>query len=62
MSERDAVPSEWNAFNGISCAVGATRWIMPITIVPWPNAAYLLGFPLPSSTAAVDWSNTAAVD
>src|SRR5438128_1237129 len=47
MSERDAVPSEWNAFNGISCAVGATRWIMPITIMPWPNAAYLLGLTLP---------------
>src|SRR6267143_6612639 len=58
MSESEAVPSEWNAFSGISFAVGATRWMMPITIVPCPNSAY----GVPSSTAAVDWSSTAAVD
>src|SRR6266436_7659665 len=58
MSDSEAVPSEWKAFRGRSFAVGATRWMMPITIVPCPNAAY----GVPSSTAAVDWSSTAAVD
>src|SRR6267143_5141695 len=59
MSERNPVPSDLKAFNGRSRAVGATRWITPITIVPWPNAAYL-GFL--SRMAAEDWSRTAALD
>ena len=45
------MPSDLKVFKGKSCAVGATRWITPITMVPWPNAAYWL---LPSNTAAVD--------
>src|SRR5260370_1202345 len=58
MSDSKAVPSEWNAFSGMSMAVVATRWMMPITIVPWPNAAYC---EFPSSTAAVPGPTTAAV-
>jgi len=37
-SERLAVPSNGTPSTVKSCAVGATRWITPITIVPWPNA------------------------
>src|SRR5258708_29725090 len=59
MSESEAVPSEWNAFSGMSCAVGATRWMMPITMVPWPKA---LNCEFPSSMAADDWSSIAADD
>src|SRR5216683_4474144 len=59
MSESEAVPSEWNAFSGMSCAVGATKWMMPITMVPWPKALYC---EFPSSIAAEDWSSIAADD
>src|SRR6266446_7466640 len=40
-------------------AVGAMRWTMPATIVPWPKAAYCgcekLAPDHGSRTAAVDW-------
>src|SRR6202158_1047873 len=58
MSDSKPVPSDLNAFKGSSFAVGATRWMTPITIVPWPNAAYLL----PSRMAADEWSQIAALD
>jgi len=38
--ENKPLPSARNAFRGMIRAVGATRWTMPATIVPWPKAAY----------------------
>src|SRR5229473_3483834 len=40
------------------CAVGATRWTMPATMVPWPKAAYCGCERLVPD----NWSRTAAVD
>ena len=59
MFERELVPSEPNAFSGSRVACGATRWMTPITIVPWPNAAYCA---LPSTMAIEDWSTIAMLD
>jgi hypothetical protein len=59
MLERSAVPSDLKALSGNNCAVGATRWITPMTIVPWPKAAYCV---LVSKMAAEDWSKIAALD
>src|SRR5438105_3320107 len=59
MSDRKPVPSEPKAFKGSKFASGATRWMTPITIVPWPNAAYA-GFP--SRMATEDWSRIATLD
>src|SRR6266478_7631016 len=58
-SDKYPLPSARNAFRGMIWAVGATRWTMPATIVPWPKAAYCACEKLApdhgSRTAAVDW-------
>ena len=38
MLERVDVPVPVKTLTGMIFAVGATRWISPATMVPWPNA------------------------
>src|SRR5713226_2037979 len=38
MSSRFDVPSALKALRGMICAVGATRWMIPATMVPCPKA------------------------
>src|SRR6266850_1459267 len=58
-SDKWPLPSARNAFRDMIWAVGATRWTMPATMVPWPKAAYCGCEKLTpdhwSRTAAVDW-------
>src|SRR6185295_5720437 len=52
-------PSALNALSGMIFAVGATTWMRPATIVPWPKA---VGSWVKSICDAVCVSTTAVVD
>jgi hypothetical protein len=59
MSDRHDPPFASKTFTGRSRAVGATRWITPAVMVPWP---YSLSGLLVSRIEVVDWSRIDVVD